>query len=188
RQGAKLRVQGYDPEDDRGPAKAPGADLWVIEPAWLGRCAADGVVPLPAELCSDKTGSSWSGLLPIYRRYLLRWGPEGTPVALPILGDAVVCYYRKDLFDDPRHQEAYQKQTGRRLVAPETWDDFTAIARYFHEQRQPGRKSPALPPLPRATDALDREFYLVAASLARQGDQRQLTAPAPHKDRPPTED
>jgi multiple sugar transport system substrate-binding protein len=41
----------------------------------------------------------------------------------------LIC--RKDLFDDPGEQSAYQQQFGKPLAVPETWDDFAQIARFF---------------------------------------------------------
>lgn len=45
--------------------------------------------------------------------------------------DGQVMYYRRDLFDDPQHQAAFQTQYGYPLDVPQTWDQFRDIAAYF---------------------------------------------------------
>lgn len=50
---------------------------------------------------------------------------------LPLQANALTLSYRKDLFDDPAEQAAFQAQYGRPLQPPETWDDFVQVAKFF---------------------------------------------------------
>jgi len=47
--------------------------------------------------------------------------------------DAMVLYWRKDIVDDPKWQEAYKKETGEDMpVAMDTWEDAIKIAKFFN--------------------------------------------------------
>jgi len=50
---------------------------------------------------------------------------------LPIQANVLTLAYRKDLFDDPAHQQAYKAKTGKDLAPPADWDEFAAVAAYF---------------------------------------------------------
>jgi multiple sugar transport system substrate-binding protein len=164
RQGVRVEVVSYDPQT--GPEGVAGADLWLIEPASLGRwAAADRLAPLP----DDYTGRGgeegrpkydWAGLLPLHRERLLRWGDR--PYALPVLGESPLCFYRLDLFADPAARAAFRDRFQRDLAPPTTWEDFAELAEFFNGR--PGITR-SLPPLA-ADDELDREFHAVAASAA----------------------
>src|SRR5262245_15685611 len=67
------------------------ADVWVLPAAQLPRWAAGGrLEPMPEELTAPNGEFAWSDLLSQYREHLLRW--EGVAYALPLLGDAPVCF------------------------------------------------------------------------------------------------
>ena len=40
--------------------------------------------------------------------------------------------YRKDLIDNPKEQKDYQERFGYPLRVPQTWDEFTHVARFFN--------------------------------------------------------
>ena len=50
---------------------------------------------------------------------------------LPLQSNALTLSYRKDLFDDPKEQEAFRAQYGRDLTVPDTWDQFLEVAKFF---------------------------------------------------------
>jgi multiple sugar transport system substrate-binding protein len=167
REGVRLEVAAYDPQT--GPEAVAGADLWLIEPAALGRwAAADRLTPLPDDYARERPAADadgrpvydWAGLMPLYRERLLRWGDRA--YALPVLGEAPVCFYRLDLFNDAAHKAAFRDKYGRDLVPPATWDEFADLAEFF--AARPGAR-PSLPPLG-GDDETDREFYTIAASCA----------------------
>jgi multiple sugar transport system substrate-binding protein len=159
RTGAKVATIRYEP----GPGPPPEADLWVLPAAALpGQAAAGRLSPLPPQVKTDPA-VGWSGLLPLYREHLLVWNRMFW--ALPLLGDAPVCFYRKDLLENPRHQEGFQTRFGRKLLPPATWQDFADIVDYFATARP---DQAPLPPLPASDRDLDALFFRVAAPFARR--------------------
>lgn len=52
-------------------------------------------------------------------------------LGLPYHDGPEVLIYRKDLFDNPQEQAAYQAQYGQPLALPATWEAFHQIARFF---------------------------------------------------------
>jgi multiple sugar transport system substrate-binding protein len=167
RQGVRLETALYDPQT--GPEGVGGADVWLIEPASLGGwAAADRLIPLPDEYARKRGAAGedgrpkydWPGLLPLFRERLLRWGDR--PYAVPLLGDAPVCFYRIDLFADPVHKAAFRKRYERDLVPPASWEDFADLAEYFNSRPE---TSPSLAPLA-GDDETDGEFHAIAASCA----------------------
>ncbi len=165
REGVNLKLASFGALDD--PAGVADADLWLIEPAALGRwAAADRLTPLPDDYTRGRVGSDgrrgydWSGILPIYRERLLRWGEQ--VFALPVLGEAPLCFYRLDQFGDAVIQGEYRKRFQRELVPPATWEEFADVAEFF--AGRPGAKS-SLPPL-QNDDEIDLAFFSIAASSA----------------------
>jgi ABC-type glycerol-3-phosphate transport system substrate-binding protein len=143
------------------------SDLWILPTATLPRWAAtDRLTPLPAELLVRGGSFRWSGLLPLYREQLPRW--KDGPVAAPLRGDAPMCFYRKDLFTEDTHRNGFERQTRRKLEPPATWDDFAAIAEYFRDHCEEGKRLSSLPALPARDEELDRLYYTIAASTARK--------------------
>ncbi len=160
---ARVETATYDPR--QGPEGAGAADVWVIRPAETPRWAAAGrLTPAPRELTSVDAGSGWTGLLPLYRDKLLAW--DRTVYALPVRGEAPICFYRSDLLGDAGRRAAYEAKYGRKLGPPRTWDEFADIAEFF--QGGPSGLAHSLPPLPQDDGALEREFYAVAACYARR--------------------
>jgi multiple sugar transport system substrate-binding protein len=158
RVGATVQVVEGDPG-------RRDADVWVVPAAELPRHAAAGsLVPLPESFRTDPA-IDWGGergLLPLYRAQLLVW--DQTLYALPLRGDAPLCFYRRDWFLDKKRRQEYRIQYGRDLQPPETWDDYRHLAEFFLQQD----KAPSLPPLPADDRSLDALFYAVAAPLARR--------------------
>jgi multiple sugar transport system substrate-binding protein len=52
-------------------------------------------------------------------------------VGLPIQSNALTVSYRKDLFEDPKQQEAFKKQFGRDLAVPNTLEEYLDVAKFF---------------------------------------------------------
>jgi multiple sugar transport system substrate-binding protein len=157
RNGARLEVVRQDPE------AATAADVWVLPPARMPHFAAAGLLQPVPESYRGGGPYAWGGLLPLYRGRLLIW--ERQAYALPVLGDGRVCFYRADLFGAAEHRAAFRKKHGREPAPPATWEEFADLAEYFRDAHG-GR--PSLPPLPRADDNLDPQFFDVAAPFCRR--------------------
>jgi hypothetical protein len=161
-----LIITLYDPEKNERPDER--ADVWVLPAAELPKLVTERrLESLPDELTDPGGQLAWSGLLPQYREHLLKW--DGVPYAVPLLGDAPLCFYRKDLLADSGHREAFSRQHPTLLLKPpDTWDDFAVIAEYFSRNWVPGKILPSLPPLPRSDREFDRLFQILAASICRR--------------------
>jgi multiple sugar transport system substrate-binding protein len=141
RTGGRVRAVAWEP----GRPPPDDADVLLMEPAEMPAHAAH-LKRVPATLTTGD-GYDWNQLLPVFRTKLLIW--TGEPKALPLLGDAPLCFYRTDLLGN--------------AAPPTTWDDFVELAEKFSD---PAR--PSLPPLPERDDELDREFFGTAAPLVRR--------------------
>src|SRR5690606_19479676 len=100
---------------------------------WLGDLVAgDFIIPYD-EYYDDTSGRfpQWNidDVLP-GPRSLLSYGGKKYMVAND--HDGQVMYYRRDLFEDPEHQAAFQEEFGYELRVPTTWDEFVDAASYFN--------------------------------------------------------
>ncbi|MBW3634578.1 MAG: extracellular solute-binding protein, partial [Chloroflexi bacterium] len=50
---------------------------------------------------------------------------------LPLQANALVAMYRTDLFENADEMAAFESEYGRTLAFPETWDEFTEVAKFF---------------------------------------------------------
>ena len=56
---------------------------------------------------------------------------EGALLQIPRNVDARLLFYRRDLLEDPAEQARFQRQYGRPLRAPRTWDELRDVATFF---------------------------------------------------------
>jgi multiple sugar transport system substrate-binding protein len=176
--GAHLKVIAYDPATE--PEAGPSADLWILPLARMPHWANAGKLwPVPEDLIERNAQYAWQNVLPLYRYKLCIWDQK--VYALPLLGDALLCFYRQDLFTDTAHRGAFRSKYSRELGPPATWEHFTQIAEYFHHKARPGinHPCPSLPPLPDSVDGRDRMFYSIAVPFARQAVREDDPKPPP---------
>jgi multiple sugar transport system substrate-binding protein len=50
---------------------------------------------------------------------------------LPLQANALVAMYRTDLFENADEMAAFESENGRALAFPDTWDEFTEVAKFF---------------------------------------------------------
>ncbi|MCF8083733.1 MAG: extracellular solute-binding protein [Deltaproteobacteria bacterium] len=62
-------------------------------------------------------------------RDVATWGD--VMVQFPVDGDRHYLKYRTDVFDNPKMQEKYKKDTGKELRVPTTWEEYNEVALYF---------------------------------------------------------
>ena len=58
------------------------------------------------------------------------WSP-GVTWGLPFDGDILNLYYRKDIFEHPDEKKAFKDQYGYDLGPPETWQQYTQMAKFL---------------------------------------------------------
>jgi multiple sugar transport system substrate-binding protein len=61
---------------------------------------------------------------------------EGQILGLPYHDGQECLIYRKDLFEDPQEQRAYEKRFGGPLRVPRTWAEFRQVAGFFQRPQQ----------------------------------------------------
>ncbi|MCX6089549.1 MAG: sugar ABC transporter substrate-binding protein [Candidatus Atribacteria bacterium] len=76
------------------------------------------------------------GVYPPDSRYSFK-SINGDLYALPFDNAAMLLFYRKDLFDDPKLQEAFKNKYGQDLAVPVTWDDYQKVAEFFTKKYNP---------------------------------------------------
>ncbi|WP_343111834.1 extracellular solute-binding protein [Mucilaginibacter sp.] len=97
---------------------------WLLE-AWSSGAVED-VRPYIAQKAPEDFPDGWSASLLEMQQF------GASIVGLPFHDGPECLIYRKDLFDDQEEQQKYQEQFGKPLAAPQTWDDFKNIARFFY--------------------------------------------------------
>lgn len=56
---------------------------------------------------------------------------KGHFIGMPVWTNSEILFYRKDLFEDPKEQKAFQDRFGYALVPPATWQQFNDVAVFF---------------------------------------------------------
>ena len=114
-------------------------DLMIGDSQWLGTSATNGHYVKLNEFF-DANGIDIDDFLPATVYNYSTW-PKGEPEywALPAMGDALAWIYRKDWFERPEMQEAFQAEYGRALEAPESWDQLLDIAKFFQGREIDGK-------------------------------------------------
>ena len=112
-------------------------DVITYAPAWLIDFVNAGVLePLNPYMDKYMNKADLEDYLPVY-------GSEGygrlgdTWYGLPDDGDVFVMYYRKDIFEDPKNQEEFKAKSGKDLVPPKTYEDFTETCKFLTDKYQP---------------------------------------------------
>lgn len=115
-------------------------DLMIGDSQWIGGSAESGHYVKLNDFF-EQEGISMDDFIPATVTGYSEW-PKGTPNywALPAFGDVVGWTYRKDWFEKPEIQEAFKKEYGRDLKAPETLEELKDIAAFFQGREIDGRK------------------------------------------------
>lgn len=62
---------------------------------------------------------------------------DGKQWTLPYKPDAQLFFYRRDLFEDTKVQDAFKAKTGQDLKAPETVEEYMQVAEFFSKKLNP---------------------------------------------------
>jgi multiple sugar transport system substrate-binding protein len=120
-------------------SKGKLCDLMIGDSQWLGTSATNGHYVKLNEFF-DANGIAIDDFLPATVYNYSTW-PKGEPEywALPAMGDALAWIYRKDWFELPEIQEAFQAEYGRALEVPKNWDELLDIAKFFQGREIDGK-------------------------------------------------
>ena len=114
-------------------ALAPLPDPVVLPPEPSAEASGEPAPEPPADEFKYKD------IVPSYRDQVSRYGAER--MALPLGGSALVVAFHRSAFDSPANQEA-AKAAGLTLQPPTTWEQFDALAKFFHGRDWDGDGSP----------------------------------------------
>jgi multiple sugar transport system substrate-binding protein len=110
-------------------------DVLDILPAWLPSLADGGVIaPLDDYIARYMNTADLEDYHPLYKALPTY---KGKVWGFFDDGDMFALYYRKDIFEDPKMQEAYQAKFGKPLEAPKTWEDYAQVAQFITDQMAP---------------------------------------------------
>ena len=164
RLGADLKIltRNAGKEIDQEQLKA---DIWIIKPEETGEFAQSNLVAFASDSILEPGDKiNWSDLLPLYREKLLIW--QRKIVALPLFGEARVCLFREDLFNNPTEQNKFKAKYNSALKPPNTWSDYHKIAQYFSEANFNSGKS--IPGLCSSEEDFEKDFLSFCAGYTRQ--------------------
>jgi multiple sugar transport system substrate-binding protein len=115
---------------------ASGAyDILDIEPSWIPPLANGGVLlPIDDYVAKYMNKADLDDYHPLYKAMPTykgkRWGFYDD-------GDMFALYYRRDIFDEPKLQQAYQAKFNKKLEVPRSWDDYAQVAQFITDQLAP---------------------------------------------------
>jgi multiple sugar transport system substrate-binding protein len=110
-------------------------DILDIEPAWTPSLADGGVIaPLDEYIAKYMNKADFEDYHPLFKALPTYkgkiWGFFDD-------GDMFALYYRKDIFEDPKMKDGYQKKFGKALEVPKTWEDYSQVAQFITDQMAP---------------------------------------------------
>ena len=116
-------------------AQSGAYDILEIEPDWIPSLADGGVIaPIDDYIAKYMNQADLEDYHPLFKSIVTykgkRWGFYDD-------GDMFALYYRKDIFEDPKMKDAYQKKFGKALEVPKTWDDYNQVAQFITDQMAP---------------------------------------------------
>ncbi len=103
-------------------------DAFVFDPQWMADYASAGYLMDISDRVKADKDLQWDDIGPFFRDFGATY--QGKIYTIPLDGDFQMVYYRKDLFD----------KNGDK--APETWDDYIALATKYQGQDLNGDGKP----------------------------------------------
>jgi multiple sugar transport system substrate-binding protein len=123
----------------------------------------------PQEPSGPVEAFQYSDIVPAFRDQVARYGSD--VVGFPYGGSALVLVYRQDAFRKGGKNEAAAKEAGIELAPPRTWQEFEALARFFHQRDWDGDGKPDFGvslPLGEDTDHVANTLFLARAAAPGQ--------------------
>lgn len=102
-------------------------DVIIYAGGWVSGFAKAGFIR-SLESLHQRYTTNWDDVLPQIQS-LTYYGDERYTV--PLDGDVIILYYRKDAFENPEAQERFEAERGRELVVPRTWAEYLECAEFF---------------------------------------------------------
>src|SRR6185312_12790707 len=110
-------------------------DVLDISPAWTPSLADGGVIaPLDDYIAKYMNTADLDDYHPLYKALPTY---KGKVWGFFDDGDMFALYYRKDIFEDPKMKDAYQKKFNKALEVPKTWEDYAQVAQFITDNMAP---------------------------------------------------
>ncbi|GGM06320.1 extracellular solute-binding protein [Dactylosporangium sucinum] len=101
----------------------PSFDVCAVDAVWLPLFA--GKLAAIDQLFTDQVKAD------LFPALVKEASTGGKFVGMPVWTNAEVLLYRKDLFENPAEQAAFQTRFGYPLAPPKDWKQFTEVAQFF---------------------------------------------------------
>ena len=101
-------------------------DIAIYASNWIPEFAQAGhVIPLEPYYSQKE---NWNDVLPTVQRIMYSQGKRYT---VPLDGDIIIGYYRKDALENAEYQKRFHEKYGYDLTSPATWAQYRDIAEFF---------------------------------------------------------
>jgi multiple sugar transport system substrate-binding protein len=127
--GYEIKVESvpyigvFDKLNAEMKAKTGAYDVATIDNLWFPTLEK-GLAPLDDLMTGDVRGDLIQSLID-------GGSVDNKVLGMPVWTNSKILLYRKDLFEDPKEKEAFQKQYGYELKAPTTWKEYREVAKFF---------------------------------------------------------
>ncbi|MHC1773738.1 MAG: extracellular solute-binding protein [Flexilinea sp.] len=101
-------------------------DIAIYPSNWLSDFIKGGFVISIDDYLGKK--DNWDGIIPAVADMQMF---EGKKYAIPLDGDSIILYYRKDAFEVEEYKAKFKEQYGYDLEVPTTWDTYRDAAEFF---------------------------------------------------------
>jgi multiple sugar transport system substrate-binding protein len=108
-------------------------DVIFLIPMWSGDFMGGGYF-LELDDYIKKKDAWLDDIEPTFKDSYMKWGDHYYGITSD--GDVFNVYYRKDLFSDPKEQQAFKAKYGYDLSAPNTWEEFLNVAEFWNRPEQ----------------------------------------------------
>jgi multiple sugar transport system substrate-binding protein len=116
-------------------AQSGAYDILDIEPAWTPSLADGGVIaPLDDYFAKYLNKADLDDYHPLYKALPTY---KGKVWGFFDDGDMFALYYRKDIFEDAKLKDAYQKKFNKALEVPKSWEDYAQVAQFITDNMAP---------------------------------------------------
>jgi len=101
-------------------------DVAIYAANWIPDFAEAGYIMSLEKYYPQK--DNWNDVLPVMQKAMY---VKGQRYSIPMDGDIIFGYYRKDALENPEYQTKFKEKYGYDLAPPKTWEEYHDIAEFF---------------------------------------------------------
>jgi multiple sugar transport system substrate-binding protein len=102
-------------------------DIAIYPSNWLSEFIQGNYIISLDDYLADK--DNWDTLIPAYYD-MQRFEDKG--YAVPLDGDSIILYYRKDALENEEYKASFKEKYGYDLAVPTTWAEYRTVAEFFN--------------------------------------------------------